>query len=174
MNDFNDHMKRGRKPGRTAPTAQLLSEARQLKHNGWSYSRIAKHFSVTRQWIQQLLRIPKNQLAPKCEHCGNTGTLHGHHLDYLTDQFQTLCNSCHIMAHRSNHPKQDKLIKKERMYVNSSKNPINLLEQAALTVLKNVLEQLLWNKRQTAFALGISRVTLDKWIKKHNLQRPTV
>lgn len=76
---------------------QLIPEIRRLKQSGLSYQAIGDIYGVTRQMIQQLLPVKRGE---QCQRCGATDRkLNGHHLDYITDEFETLCVPCHRKAH---------------------------------------------------------------------------
>lgn len=74
---------------------------KEMKLNGMTYGQIAEQVGTSRQAVQQLLKIPKNMLSEKCDKCGSGGLLHGHHTDYSTNSFQTLCVSCHAIIHNN-------------------------------------------------------------------------
>lgn len=69
-------------------------EIRVLKASGKTYRQIADVLGVSRQRVQQRLRV-KSKRPDACQRCGAKGKLHGHHLDYITDDHQWLCPSCH-------------------------------------------------------------------------------
>lgn len=82
-----------KKRGRWGPHIETL---RTLKHRGASYSELGKKYGVTRERIQQLLAV---ETGDKCDRCGVTGRMHGHHKNYLTNESSTLCTSCHRQQH---------------------------------------------------------------------------
>lgn len=89
---------------------------RDLRLQGWSYDRIAKHAGVSRQRVQQLICPPasvRNQLAERagyaCEHCHIDLSRHGEVHHASSDdrrvpkadvaQLSYLCLPCHRMRH---------------------------------------------------------------------------
>lgn len=95
------------KPPIEIPSAMPLSSARGkwaphmatirlLKQQGASYRDIGNIYGVTRNRIQQLLAV---EAGDKCEKCGSRRKLNAHHKDYLTDESETLCVSCHRGEH---------------------------------------------------------------------------
>jgi hypothetical protein len=56
----------------------------------------ADAFGVTRQMIQSLIRVKRGD---HCVKCGKGVQLQGHHKNYITDESETLCKSCHREEH---------------------------------------------------------------------------
>lgn len=85
--------------------------ARQLKISGHTYKEIGQMIGVSRQRIQDILKIKDGvSLSANCQFCGkNSDVLHKHHLNYETNEFQILCPSCHTKVH---FPKMKTPIKK--------------------------------------------------------------
>lgn len=73
-------------------------EIRTLKASGKTYAEIGKLIGVSRQRVQQRLRV-KTEPPERCHICGNSGKLHAHHLDYLSGDHIWLCISCHRTKH---------------------------------------------------------------------------
>ena len=118
-NEFN-LPKLGRPTGVTRKVLDRMRKAKRLKHRGFSYTQIAKLFGITQQAVQYYLRPKdwKNRMtnAVKCERCGKKGSkLNCHHIDYLHDKVEILCNSCHMRSHKA-------IFRKRRKLTNLTKN----------------------------------------------------
>ena len=75
-------------------------EARRLKASGMTYQQVADEIGVSRQRIQQAMKIhgvPREGICEKCKMF--SPVLHCHHLNYLTDDFEILCPTCHRKTH---------------------------------------------------------------------------
>jgi len=57
---------------------------------------------------------------------------------------------------------------------NNSKRPKRTITENEKNLLKEVLGECKWNKKETALKLGISRSTLYEKLKKYNISKPTV
>jgi len=65
----------------------------------------AYNYVQNHQWI----------LEDKCEFCGETENLHGHHLDYDHPKIVvTCCSSCHAYIHRGTKETRMKLLESKR------------------------------------------------------------
>lgn len=92
-------LKQGRKLGgknRQSKWGGTIAAIREMKQSGMTYQQIADKFGVHYQHIQQLIRAQRGE---RCEHCGTTENLHAHHTNYVTNEAQTLCGSCHTKHH---------------------------------------------------------------------------
>lgn len=84
--------------------SEMITTARKMKIDGFTYRKIAETLGVTRQRAVQLLRVPGVRKG-LCERCG-AACEHRHHKSYVTDEAQFLCPSCHGIVEQN----RDKLI----------------------------------------------------------------
>lgn len=97
--------KKGRPSGKTKSVLFLSEQCRKWKHEGFTYSQIAKdklHGKVSYQWVQQLVTEQPKFGIGTCPNCHEPNKkLNRHHTNYLLDIVVPLCGSCHQKIHKS-------------------------------------------------------------------------
>lgn len=164
--------KKGAPPGIENPNfkQKYREEARRLKILGWTYESIGSELGISRQRVQQYLRIPKRELQKHsaCESCGITGTkLHGHHTDYTSNTFKALCVSCHRSSHKSKTVKTK--TDKHGQVIAQDLLPLTPMEEAIRSVLEKEYRKAKGNISLTSRLVGWSRTKTLNMLKTHNL-----
>ncbi len=150
----------------------------ELRKQGLSYQAIATQCGLSCQRVHQLFsgyKPPGNrnislQLAYKavrerdnykCQRCGCTGTLVVHHQDgndtnNIESNLICLCSACHSTLHRPVRPPKPPILQTHHPKANQPRlEPIRVMG--------------IYGVSESATALGISYVTLYRWIKAGKL-----
>lgn len=102
---IGQRQRRGRPVWKSPETQQMIIRMREMKQSGETYEAIGIKFGMTRQKAHQFLMIH----APipdgsKCAKCGKESKkLHRHHTNYITDEYELICVSCHTSLHLVSH-----------------------------------------------------------------------
>ena len=132
------------------------NEVRRLKQLGLSYSQIGLEMGFSRQRAQQLVSsTPEhNKEIIKsangiCQKCGNkANTLNVHHINYIPDEHEVLCVSCHMSKHgRGN-------VKDKRYLENGKKNLIFISDNETKAQLKII---------SVKYNIPIERIIVRVW-----------
>jgi len=126
--------KPGRTPGKTERFISLQNQIRQMKISGMTYRQIGGRLHLSRQRVQQYLRIKRPIGRNRCDKCKvRTKVLSCHHVSYKDDsKYEVLCQSCHMSQHGAPKGRQARFLERQPRIITMIKSGMSCREIAKL------------------------------------------